>query len=100
MTAVNTIAFDIAIRRIDERPSNHFQVPRLLIDGQVAADFNTFAVDLKELVASRDEGGERFILTCWCGAPDCAPKRTGPMTTDFRASSYPNRIRLRSSPWA
>lgn len=72
MTAVNTIAFDIAIRRIDERPSNHFQVPRLLIDGQVAADFNTFAVDLKELVASRDEGGERFILTCWCGAPDCA----------------------------
>lgn len=72
MAAVNTLAFDIDIQRIDERPDNHFQVPRLLVDGQVVADFSTFAVDLKELVASQSGDGERFILTCWCGAPDCA----------------------------
>lgn len=72
MSPLNTIGFDIDIQRIDERPDNHFQVPRLLVDGQVVADFLTFAVDLKELVASQTQDGERFILTCWCGAPDCA----------------------------
>ncbi len=72
MPPLNTLAFDIDIQRIDERPDNHFQVPRLLIDGQVVADFSTFAVDLRELVASQAGDGERFILTCWCGAPDCA----------------------------
>lgn len=72
MAPLNTLGFDIDIQRIDERPDNHFQVPRLLLDGQVAADFSTFAVDLKELLTSQTEAGERFILTCWCGAPDCA----------------------------
>lgn len=72
MAPLNTIGFDIDIQRIDERPSSHFQVPRLLIDGQVVADFVTFAVDLNELIASQTEAGERYILTCWCGAPDCA----------------------------
>ena len=43
----------------------------LAVDGVPLADFSLLATDRAELARAAGEGGEFFILTCWCGVPEC-----------------------------
>ena len=43
----------------------------LTVDHTPLADFSYYATDLAELTRSLNQSGEFFILTCWCGAPEC-----------------------------
>ena len=54
-----------------------FVVVELRADGQPLADFSYYATDLEELTRSLGAGGEFFILTCWCGVPECTRIRHG-----------------------
>ena len=49
-----------------------FVVVALRANGDALADFRYYATDLEELTRSLDVDGEFFILTCWCGVPECA----------------------------
>jgi hypothetical protein len=43
----------------------------LTVDHTSLADFSYYAIDLAELIRSLNQSGEFFILTCWCGVPEC-----------------------------
>lgn len=68
---MNTIAFDIDVQGPDDSGCVNV-VPTLAVDGAPVADFRVFALDLNELLRSRGNSGEHFLLTCWCGVPECA----------------------------
>lgn len=56
-----------------ERASGSFVLlAAMLVDGEPVADFGWFATWLLELQRSVREGGKYFLLTCWCGMPECA----------------------------
>ena len=44
----------------------------LAVDGVPLADFSLLATDRAELARAAGEAGGFFILTCWCGVPECA----------------------------
>ena len=48
-----------------------FVVVELSVDGAALADFSYYATDLEELTRSLGADGEFFLLTCWCGIPEC-----------------------------
>lgn len=48
-----------------------FVVAELRVDGEPLADFSYYATDLEELTRSLSADGEFFLLTCWCGIPEC-----------------------------
>ena len=43
----------------------------LAVDGEPLADFSLLATDRAELARAAGEAGGFFILTCWCGVPEC-----------------------------
>jgi hypothetical protein len=49
-----------------------YLVLQIVIDDQPVADFRDYATDLRQLIESVDRDGEFFILTCWCGVPECS----------------------------
>lgn len=49
-----------------------YAVVELCVDGSPIVDFHYYATDLEQLMRSVTEAGEFFILTCWCGVPECA----------------------------
>ncbi len=65
---MNTLAIANGIRTSD----NRYFVVELAVDGSPLADFAWYATDLAALERSTTESGEHFILTCWCGIPECA----------------------------
>jgi hypothetical protein len=67
---MNTLSFRIDIQGPDQSECIYV-VPVLLVDDEPVADFTVFGLDLNELVKSKRVDGEHFIITCWCGAPDC-----------------------------
>lgn len=66
-----TLSFRIEVQGPDDSGSVNV-LPVLLVDNEEVADFSVFGLDLNELVRSRADEGEHFILTCWCGVPECA----------------------------
>ena len=47
------------------------------IDGDLLTDFNVYATDLRAVQQSCERPGSHFILTCWCGQPECVGLRSG-----------------------
>jgi hypothetical protein len=105
-----SLSFRIDVQGPDDSGSVNV-LPVLLVDDAVVADFAIFGLDLNELVRSRAEEGEHFILTCWCGVPECARVDRGidvahrrgvvqwktsfpmqPATLSFDATSYGRAI--------
>ena|SRR5829696_8514220 len=63
----------IAVRpKLHHDAPHEYLVAEVYVDGIPLADFSWFAISLEDLVASAKEDGEFFILTCWCGIPECA----------------------------
>lgn len=52
-------------------------VPRVLIDGLPLVDASVYALDVGLLLQSQVRSGTLFILTCWCGVPECVGIDTG-----------------------
>ncbi|BAQ63824.1 hypothetical protein GM3709_589 [Geminocystis sp. NIES-3709] len=47
-------------------------VTMIFVDGEVLTDFSYYATSLTQLSNSIVKDGEYFIITCWCGVPECA----------------------------
>lgn len=60
-----------------ERDGTTFLVPRILINGAPWVDAMTYALDVGELRQSQVRPGSFFILTCWCGVPECVGMDAG-----------------------
>ena len=54
-----------------------YLVLEIKVDGQLLADFECYASDLAALMRSIESNGEFFILTCWCGIPECVGIKRG-----------------------
>lgn len=89
-TKVNTLAFTTQIHGPDES-GTPFLVPVALVDQKPLADFKTYAINLNELSRSRTEQGEHFILTCWCGVPECVRIDAG-----FTVENHGNTIQWKT----
>ncbi|MEH2368146.1 hypothetical protein [Nostoc sp.] len=50
----------------------YYLVFEILVNGQRLTDFTYYAVNLEELIQSIDRDGQFYIITCWCGVPECA----------------------------
>ena len=72
---MNTLSFDIDTAA--DSDAKQLLVPRLWVDGALLADFSRYAVDLNALAKSKTQAGEFFLLTCWCGVPDCVGIHSG-----------------------
>lgn len=68
------LGFDIAVLVRDGTTS---LVPRVLIDGLPLVDASVYALDVGLLLQSQVRSGTFFILTCWCGVPECVGIDTG-----------------------
>ncbi|MBD2395164.1 hypothetical protein VKI21_18605 [Cyanobacterium aponinum UTEX 3222] len=55
-----------------DNDDNLYFVTVILVDEEPIADFSYYATSLTELKKSIEQKGNYFILTCWCGIPDCA----------------------------
>ena len=55
-----------------ENDSCRYFVPLILVDGEPLTDFSYYGICLTELEQSIVKNGEYFIITCWCGVPECA----------------------------
>jgi hypothetical protein len=49
-----------------------YLVVEIKVDDQLLADFSYYASDLGSLMQSTERNGSFYILTCWCGDPNCA----------------------------
>lgn len=49
-----------------------YLVVEVWVDGNVLANFDSYATDLPELIRSSERAGDYFIVTCWCGQAECA----------------------------
>ena len=65
---MNTLSITNNIQTRDQR----YFVVELAVDGSPLADFTSYATALEALHRSATEPGEHYILTCWCGIPECA----------------------------
>lgn len=68
------LGFDIAVLA---RDGTTYLVPRVLIDGVPLVDAALYALDVGALLQSQVRSGVFFILTCWCGIPECVGIDTG-----------------------
>ncbi len=68
------LGFDIAVL---VRDGTTYLVPRVLIDGLPLVDASVYALDVGLLLQSQVRSGTFFILTCWCGVPECVGIDTG-----------------------
>lgn len=68
---MNKLELQSKIYRFDHDDNLYF-VSIILVDGEPIADFSYYATSLTELKNSLKHNGNYFILTCWCGVPDCA----------------------------
>lgn len=50
----------------------YYLIFEILVNGQRLTDFTYYAVNLEELIQSIDRDGQFYIITCWCGVPECA----------------------------
>ena len=92
------LGFDIAVLVRDGTTS---LVPRVLIDGLPLVDASVYALDVGLLLQSQVRSGSFFILTCWCGVPECVGIDTGvTVRADAAAvtweSSAPTRLGART----
>lgn len=55
-----------------ENDNCKYFVPLILVDGEPLTDFSYYGISLTELEQSLVKNGEYFIITCWCGVPECA----------------------------
>lgn len=88
---MNTLSFSAETHGPDDSGKSYL-VPVAEVDRAPLADFKVFALDLKELLRSLSEDGEHFILTCWCGVPDCVRIASG-----FIVVHRDNKIQWRPS---
>ncbi len=49
-----------------------YLVLEIKVEGQLLVDFEYYTSDLAALMQSIESNGEFFIITCWCGIPECA----------------------------
>jgi len=49
----------------------NYLVVEIKIDDNLLTDFQYYATDLDALTQSAHKSGYYFILTCWCGIPEC-----------------------------
>lgn len=68
---MNKLELQSKIYRFDN-DNNLYFVSIILVDGQPITDFSYYATSLTELKDSIKHNGNYFIITCWCGVPDCA----------------------------
>ncbi len=71
MNQINQIEMLARCSTISSEPTEYLWI-EMLVDDRVIVDFKYYAVDLDELLRSIHSNGEFFILTCWCGVPECA----------------------------
>lgn len=77
---MNKLELQSKIYRFDNDDNLYF-VSIILVDGEPIADFSYYATSLTELKDSTIQNGNYFILTCWCGVPDCAGIEQGIQVT-------------------
>ena len=44
----------------------------ILVDGQPLTDFTDYALNLEAFLESITQDGQFYLITCWCGIPECA----------------------------
>ncbi len=54
-----------------------YLILEIKVDGKLLTDFECYATDLDALTRSIESDGEFFIITCWCGIPECAGIKQG-----------------------
>lgn len=77
---MNKLELQSKIYRFDDDDNLYF-VSIILVDGESIVDFSYYATSLAELKDSIQHNGKYFILTCWCGVPDCAGIEQGIQVT-------------------
>lgn len=73
------------MNRLDLRLKAHYSDGRetayllveIKVDGEKLVDFNWYATDLAQFAESIDNKGSFFIITCWCGQPECVGIKRG-----------------------
>ncbi|WP_335194968.1 hypothetical protein [Nostoc sp.] len=54
------------------KQETYYLIFEIIVNGQRLTDFTSYAVNLEELIQSIDRDGQFYIITCWCGVPECA----------------------------
>lgn len=67
---MDTLTINLKLHSHDE-PEDYL-VTEVAINGQPIVDFGKYAIDLYELMKSKQSNGSFFIITCWCGDAGCA----------------------------
>ncbi|MGI0481499.1 hypothetical protein ACN4EE_11995 [Geminocystis sp. CENA526] len=80
---MNKLELQSKIYRFDNDDNLYF-VSIILVDGDSIVDFFYYATSLTELKDSLENNGKYFILTCWCGVPDCAGIEQGIQVTHYQ----------------
>ncbi|NCO73662.1 MAG: hypothetical protein GW795_15060 [Cyanobacteria bacterium] len=80
---MNKLDLHSKIYRFDNDDNLYF-VTIILVDGKPIADFSYYATSLTELNNTLKQNGKYFILTCWCGVPDCAGIEQGIQVTHYQ----------------